>query len=114
METEGKLRLTDVFVSTTDPRQAGKVEHDLVELLVAAVNAVHLRGPSVAGPARLYRLWAKTRLLPSTATPTVVQAEWMLRPCICSAPLRQGQEWCWGNGRRPKKNQTRRLPFRSC
>ncbi|MBS3965348.1 MAG: transposase family protein [Methylomonas sp.] len=40
METESKLRLTDVFVSITDPRQAGKVEHDLVELLVVAVNAV--------------------------------------------------------------------------
>ena len=40
METEGKLRLAEVFVSVTDPRQAGKVEHDLVELLVVAVNAV--------------------------------------------------------------------------
>lgn len=40
METEGKLRLADVFVSITDPRQPGKVEHDLVELLVVAVNAV--------------------------------------------------------------------------
>lgn len=39
METENKLRLADVFVSITDPRQAGKVEHDLVELLVV-VNAV--------------------------------------------------------------------------
>ena len=40
METEGKLRLAEVFVSVTAPRQAGKVEHDLVELLVVAVNAV--------------------------------------------------------------------------
>ncbi|MCL2022483.1 MAG: transposase family protein, partial [Betaproteobacteria bacterium] len=40
METEGKLRLADVFVSISDPRQAGKVKHDLVELLVVAVNAV--------------------------------------------------------------------------
>jgi hypothetical protein len=40
METESKLRLADVFVTITDPRQAGKVEHDLVELLVVAVNAV--------------------------------------------------------------------------
>ena len=30
----------DAFVSITDPRQSGKVEHDLVELLVIAVNAV--------------------------------------------------------------------------
>jgi hypothetical protein len=40
MEAEGKLRLADVFVSIRDPRQSGKVEHDLVELLVVAVNAV--------------------------------------------------------------------------
>lgn len=40
METEGKLRLADVFVSITDPRQAGKIEHNLVDLLVVAVNAV--------------------------------------------------------------------------
>jgi len=40
METEGKLRLADVFVSIHDPRQKGKVDHDLVELLVVAVNAV--------------------------------------------------------------------------
>jgi predicted transposase YbfD/YdcC len=40
METEGKLRLTDVFVGISDPRQARKVEHDLVELLVVAVCAV--------------------------------------------------------------------------
>ena len=40
METENKLRLADVFVTINDPRQPGKVEHDLVELLVVAVNAV--------------------------------------------------------------------------
>jgi hypothetical protein len=40
METGGRLRLADVFVSIDDPRQAAKVEHDLVELLVVAVNAV--------------------------------------------------------------------------
>lgn len=40
METEGKLSLAEVFVSITDPRQAKKVQHDLVELLVVAVNAV--------------------------------------------------------------------------
>ena len=34
METEGRLRLSDVFVSIDDPRPAAKVEHDLVELLV--------------------------------------------------------------------------------
>jgi predicted transposase YbfD/YdcC len=40
VETEGRLRLADVFVSISDPRQSGKVRHDLVELLVVAVNGV--------------------------------------------------------------------------
>lgn len=40
METEGRLRLVDVFVSIADPRQAKKVRHDLVEVLVVSVNGV--------------------------------------------------------------------------
>ena len=40
METEGTIRLTEVFVGLRDPRQVKKVEHDLVELLVVAVCAV--------------------------------------------------------------------------
>ncbi|WP_006787806.1 transposase family protein, partial [Thiorhodospira sibirica] len=40
MGTQGKLYLADVFVGIHDPRQAKKVEHELVELLVAAVSAV--------------------------------------------------------------------------
>lgn len=40
METEGRLRMVDVFVGIRDPRQAKKVEHDLVELLVIAVCGV--------------------------------------------------------------------------
>jgi predicted transposase YbfD/YdcC len=58
METESKLRLADVFVSISDPRQAGKVEHDLVELLVVAVNAV------LAGADTFVEieLWAKEKL----------------------------------------------------
>ena len=40
METEGRLRMADVFVGIRDPRQAKKVEHDLVELLVIAVCGV--------------------------------------------------------------------------
>lgn len=40
METEGRLRVADVFVGIRDPRQAKKVEHDLVELLVIAVCGV--------------------------------------------------------------------------
>jgi hypothetical protein len=49
METAGRLRLADVFVSIEDPRQSAKVKHDLVELLVVAVNAV------LVGAARLLR-----------------------------------------------------------
>ena len=40
METEGRLRVAEVFVGIRDPRQARKVEHDLVELLVIAVCGV--------------------------------------------------------------------------
>ena len=40
METEVKARLAKVFVDLRDPRQAKKVEHDLVEMLVVAVCAV--------------------------------------------------------------------------
>ena len=40
METEGRLRVVDVFVGIRDPRQAKKIEHDLVELLVIAVCGV--------------------------------------------------------------------------
>ncbi len=40
MKTEGRLNVLDVFVGIRDPRQAKKVEHDLVELLVIAVCGV--------------------------------------------------------------------------
>jgi hypothetical protein len=40
METAQGPRLVDVFFSIDDPRQQGKVRHDLVELLVVSVNAV--------------------------------------------------------------------------
>ena len=58
METEGKLRLAEVFVSVTDPRQAGKIEHDLVELLVVAVNAVLVGADTFVE----IELWAKEKL----------------------------------------------------
>jgi len=58
METEGKLCLADVFVSISDPRQAGKVEHDLVELLVVAVNAVLVGADTFVE----IELWAKEKL----------------------------------------------------
>lgn len=58
METEGKLHLADVFVSITDPRQAGKVEHDLVELLVVAVNAVLVGADTFVE----IELWAREKL----------------------------------------------------
>jgi predicted transposase YbfD/YdcC len=58
METEGKLRLADVFVTVADPRQARKVEHDLVELLVVAVNAVLVGADTFVE----IELWAKEKL----------------------------------------------------
>ena len=58
METESKLRLADVFVSITDPRQAGKVAHDLVELLVVAVNAVLVGADTFVE----IELWARERI----------------------------------------------------
>lgn len=58
METGNKLRLADVFVSITDPRQPGKVEHDLVELLVVAVNAVLVGADTFVE----IELWAKEKL----------------------------------------------------
>lgn len=58
METEGRLRLADVFVSIRDPRQAAKVEHDLVELLVVAVNAVLVGADTFVE----IELWAREKL----------------------------------------------------
>lgn len=58
METGNRLRLADVFVSITDPRQAGKVEHDLVELLVVAVNAVLVGADTFVE----IELWANEKL----------------------------------------------------
>src|SRR5215471_20727728 len=58
MQTESKLRLADVFVSITDPRQPGKVEHDLVELLVVAVNAVLVGADTFVE----MELWAKEKI----------------------------------------------------
>jgi|SRR6266853_71600 len=58
METENQLRLADVFVSITDPRQAAKVEHDLVELLVVAVSAVLVGADTFVE----IELWARERL----------------------------------------------------
>ena len=58
METEGKLRLMDIFVGLRDPRPAKKVEHNLVELLVVAVCAV------LAGADDFVQIeeWAKEKL----------------------------------------------------
>jgi len=58
MEAGGRLRLSDVFVSIEDPRQAAKVEHDLVELLVVAVNAVLVGADTFVE----IELWAKEKL----------------------------------------------------
>ena len=58
METGGKLRLMDVFVGLHDPRQAKKVDHDLVEMLIVAVCAV------LAGADDFVEIeeWAKEKL----------------------------------------------------
>lgn len=58
METEGRLRLADVFVSIPDPRQAKKRRHDLVEMLVVAVSGV------LAGADNFVEieLWAREKL----------------------------------------------------
>lgn len=58
METGSELRLTDVFVSITEPRQAGKVEHDLIELLVVVANAVLVDADTFVE----IELWAKEKL----------------------------------------------------
>ena len=58
METENKRRLIDAFVAISDPRQARKVEHDLVELLVVAVNAVLVGADTFVE----IELWANEKL----------------------------------------------------
>jgi len=58
METAGRLRLADVFVSIEDPRQSAKVKHDLVELLVVAVNAVLVGADTFVE----IELWAEEKL----------------------------------------------------
>ncbi|GHU18898.1 hypothetical protein AGMMS50243_09790 [Betaproteobacteria bacterium] len=58
MKTEAKLRLADVFVLITDPRQSGKVSHNLVELLVVAVNAVLVSADTFAE----IEWWAQEKL----------------------------------------------------
>jgi predicted transposase YbfD/YdcC len=58
METEGTVRLADIFVSIDDPRQAVKVRHDLVEVLVVAVNAVLVGADTFVE----IELWAREKL----------------------------------------------------
>jgi len=58
METARGLRLADVFVSIHDPRQKGKVQHDLVELLVVAVNGVLVGAETFVE----IELWAREKL----------------------------------------------------
>lgn len=58
METASGPRLAEVFVSIHDPRQQGKVQHDLVELLVVAVNAVLVGAETFVE----IELWAQEKL----------------------------------------------------
>ncbi|MBL8397265.1 MAG: hypothetical protein JNL84_03840 [Candidatus Accumulibacter sp.] len=49
MKAASKFRLVDVWVGVRDPRQATKVEHDLIELLVVSVPIMPLTtSPSCA------------------------------------------------------------------
>lgn len=58
MEAAIGLRLADVFVCIDDPRQASKVKHDLVELLVVAVNAALVGADTFVE----IELWAQEKL----------------------------------------------------
>jgi len=58
METADRVRLADVFVSIDDPRQASKVKHDLVEVLVVAVNGVLVGADTFVE----IELWAREKL----------------------------------------------------
>ena len=94
METTGRLRLADVFVSIQYPCQAAKVEHDLMELLVVAVNTV-LVG---AGTLVEIELWATEKLdwlrgsipkrLTTTSSGTTIVG-WTARLALCSWPDRR-------------------------
>lgn len=64
METEGKVGLAEVFVSITDPRQAGKVQHDLVDLRVVRVSAVLVGADTFVE----IELWAKESSIGCGAT----------------------------------------------
>jgi predicted transposase YbfD/YdcC len=57
-EQEGRRSLADVFVSIDDPRQPGKVKHDLVELLMVAVSAVLVGADTFEE----IELWAKEKI----------------------------------------------------
>ena len=58
METACGLRLCDLFVAIQDSRQKAKVGHDLVELLVVAVNAVLVGAETFVE----IELWAREKL----------------------------------------------------
>ena len=59
MDTENRLLLVHVFVSITNPPQSSKEEHDLVELLVIAVNAVLVGADTFVE----IELWARERIV---------------------------------------------------
>ncbi|GHT92857.1 hypothetical protein FACS1894116_03740 [Betaproteobacteria bacterium] len=81
MKMEAKLRLSDVFISITDPRQSGKVSHDLVELLVVAANAVLVGADTFAE----IEWWAQEKLdwLRGYRTPSL--SEQPARRCTATA-----------------------------
>lgn len=58
MKVEKSVRLLDVWVGARDPRQAKKVEHDLVELLVVAVCTVLSGADTFVARSRRKRQWS--------------------------------------------------------
>jgi predicted transposase YbfD/YdcC len=59
MQTQGRLKLAEVFESVDDPRRPGKVAHDLVELLVVAVGGVLCGADTFVE----IELWAREKLV---------------------------------------------------
>ena len=58
MASRNPTRLTDVFISSSDPRQSTKIRHDLVELLVITVNVVLVGADKFVE----VELWAKEKI----------------------------------------------------
>src|SRR5271166_4850747 len=67
---------------------------------------------SGAGSAAFCRFWGR-RSWPSTARPAAARGESTPPRCTWFRRLRQGRDWCWGNGPR-RRSPTRSRPFPNC